>query len=119
MTAFVAASMTFQPIAGNPAVSRQYIAYDRGIAGYNAPSMILDLVARHVRRQRQLRRWTIRELAERSGVSVRFLGQLEAGAANISVKRLADVAKAFALPPADFLRDDVEEEHPTVALLGL
>ena len=42
---------------------------------------------------RSARGWTLRELAERSGVSVRFLVQLEAGRGNISVKRLADLAQ--------------------------
>jgi len=76
-------------------------------------------VARHVRRARGARQWTIRDLAERSGVSVRFLVQLESGLGNISIKRLADLANAFKLPPADLLRDDGEDERHTVALLGL
>jgi XRE family aerobic/anaerobic benzoate catabolism transcriptional regulator len=80
---------------------------------------VLEVVARHVRRARGARQWTIRELAERSGVSVRFLVQLESGQGNISIKRLADLANAFKVPPADLLRDDAEDERRTVALLGL
>ena len=38
---------------------------------------------------------TLRELAERSGVSLRFLLQIESGRANVSVKRLADLAGAL------------------------
>jgi XRE family aerobic/anaerobic benzoate catabolism transcriptional regulator len=52
-------------------------------------------------------------------VSVRFLVQLEAGRANISVKRLADVAAAFAVPPANLLMDRTGDEMPVIALLGL
>ena len=62
---------------------------------------VLELVGQHVRQARVERHWTIRELAERSGVSVRFLVQLESGRGNISVKRLADLARAFRLSPAD------------------
>jgi XRE family aerobic/anaerobic benzoate catabolism transcriptional regulator len=62
---------------------------------------------------------TIRELAERSGVSMRFLIQLESGRGNISVKRLADLARALDLPTADLVRDDEEVERRTIALLGL
>jgi XRE family aerobic/anaerobic benzoate catabolism transcriptional regulator len=62
---------------------------------------------------------TIREVAERSGVSVRFLIQLESGRGNISVKRLADLAHALEMPPADLLRDDDERQRRTIALLGL
>ena len=80
---------------------------------------ILELVGRRVRSARVQRHWTIRELAERSGVSVRFLVQLEAGHGNISVKRLADLARAFEVPTADLLNDDDPEPRRVVALLGL
>ena len=80
---------------------------------------ILELVGQRVRAARAARQWTIRELAERSGVSVRFLVQLESGRGNISVKRLADLARAFSLPPADLLRDSDTEAPRIVALLGL
>jgi len=83
------------------------------------PADILDLLARRVRRLRTERRWTIRELAERSGVSIRFLVQLEAGGGNISVRRLADVADAFKVAPADLLVDAEAEGPRIVALLGL
>jgi XRE family aerobic/anaerobic benzoate catabolism transcriptional regulator len=62
---------------------------------------------------------TIRDLAERSGVSVRFLIQLESGRGNISVKRLADLAHALEIPTADLLREDQERQRRTIALLGL
>ena len=65
------------------------------------------------------RGWTRRELAERSGVSVRFLVQLEAGRANISVKRLADIAGAFGVTASDLLRDSDGRPPRIVALLGL
>lgn len=80
---------------------------------------VLKLVGARVKQTRIGRRWTLRELAERSGVSIRFLVQLESGRANISVKRLADLAKAFTLTPADLLRDNDFEAPRIVALLGL
>jgi XRE family aerobic/anaerobic benzoate catabolism transcriptional regulator len=80
---------------------------------------ILELVGRRVRSARAERRWTIRELAERSGVSVRFLVQLESGHGNISVKRLADLARAFDVPTAELLSDHYPEARRVVALLGL
>jgi XRE family aerobic/anaerobic benzoate catabolism transcriptional regulator len=80
---------------------------------------VLDVVAARVREARAARHWTIRELAERSGVSVRFLVQLEAARGNISVKRLADLARAFSLSPADLLRDSDVAAPRVVALLGL
>ena len=80
---------------------------------------ILELVGQQVRAARAARHWTIRELAERSGVSVRFLVQLEAGRGNISVKRLADLAGAFNIPTADLLNDHAPDARRVVALLGL
>jgi XRE family aerobic/anaerobic benzoate catabolism transcriptional regulator len=82
-------------------------------------SQILELVGQHVRAARAARHWTIRELAERSGVSVRFLVQLESGRGNISVKRLADLARAFKIPTAELLSDDYPDAPRVVALLGL
>ena len=80
---------------------------------------VLEVVGRRVRQARVQRHWTIRELAERSGVSVRFLVQLESGHGNISVKRLADLACAFKIPTADLLSDDYPDAPRVVALLGL
>jgi XRE family transcriptional regulator, aerobic/anaerobic benzoate catabolism transcriptional regulator len=80
---------------------------------------ILELVGQRVRSARVQRHWTIRELAEHSGVSMRFLVQLESGRGNISVKRLADLARAFKIPTADLLADDYPDAPRVVALLGL
>jgi len=80
---------------------------------------ILDVVARRVRQARSARGWTIRELAERSGLSVRFLVQVEAGDGNISVKRLDDLARAFTLSAADLVADAESDAPRVVALLGL
>jgi XRE family aerobic/anaerobic benzoate catabolism transcriptional regulator len=80
---------------------------------------VVGLVGRRVRDARIGRAWTLRELAERSGVSIRFLGQLEAGRANISVRRLAEIARAFDIPPAALLLDTDGSEPMIVALLGL
>src|SRR5579859_3499557 len=80
---------------------------------------VLLTLASRVRDARRARKWTIRDLAERSGVSVRFLIQLESGRGNISVKRLADLADALEVATADLLRDRAEPERRTIALLGL
>ena len=80
---------------------------------------VLAVVGQRVKEARLGRRWTRRELAERSGVSVRFLGQLEAGLGNISVKRLADLAGAFEISPADLLEERAKGMPRVVALLGL
>jgi XRE family aerobic/anaerobic benzoate catabolism transcriptional regulator len=80
---------------------------------------VLEVVGTRVRLRRIERGWTRRELAERSGLSLRFLVQVESGRANISVKRLAELAEAFDLEPADLLDTRVRDAPRVVALLGL
>ena len=77
------------------------------------------MVGRRVRRARAARRWTIRDLAERSGLSIRFLVQVEAGTGNISVRRLDDLARALQMAPADLLTEHDGAGPHIVALLGL
>jgi XRE family aerobic/anaerobic benzoate catabolism transcriptional regulator len=62
---------------------------------------------------------TLREVAERSGVSPRFLVQLESGQGNISVKRLADVARALDTTAAALLTESDDQAPAVIALLGL
>jgi XRE family transcriptional regulator, aerobic/anaerobic benzoate catabolism transcriptional regulator len=80
---------------------------------------LLRSLGQRARNHRLERGWTLREVADRSGVSPRFLVQLESGRGNISVRRLADVARALETTASALL---AEEEEPTariIALLGL
>lgn len=72
-----------------------------------------------VRTLRLARGRTLRDVAERSGVSTRFLVQLESGRGNISVKRLASVARALETTAAALLTDSEAASPPVIALLGL
>jgi XRE family aerobic/anaerobic benzoate catabolism transcriptional regulator len=84
-----------------------------------ATNDVLVIAGVRVRELRGLKRWTIRELAERSGVSLRFLVQLEGGRANISLRRLADIATALGVSPAALLSGSGASGQPkSVALLG-
>jgi XRE family aerobic/anaerobic benzoate catabolism transcriptional regulator len=66
-------------------------------------SHLLSDVGQRVRALREARGLTQRALADRSGVSPRYLAQLEAGDANISVERLADVCRVLGATPAGIL----------------
>jgi XRE family transcriptional regulator, aerobic/anaerobic benzoate catabolism transcriptional regulator len=81
---------------------------------------VLEVLGGRTRDLRAARGWTLRDLAERSGVSVRFLVAVESGRGNISIRRLADLARAFGVTPSDLLheRDAARQPH-VVALLGL
>lgn len=80
---------------------------------------LLDGLGRRARARRLEKGWTLRDVAERSGVSPRYLVQLESGRGNISVRRLADVARALDTTPAALLTAADDVPARVVALLGL
>ena len=80
---------------------------------------LLRALGRNVRAARTRRRWTLRELSARSGVSLRFLVELEGGGGNISVRRLAAIADALESSPAALLTEATASPRPVTALLGL
>jgi XRE family aerobic/anaerobic benzoate catabolism transcriptional regulator len=85
------------------------------------PRLLADLGAR-VRRTRTERGWTVREAAERSDLSLRFYGDLEAGRANIAIGRLAGVARALGVPLTSLLSEETAPKNggrAAIALLGL
>lgn len=89
-------------------------------------ALLLRLGA-EVRRLREARGLTLRELSERSTVSPRFLALLEKGEGNISVARLAAVADALGTTASALLarseagpdREGRDAPPRVVALLGL
>jgi XRE family aerobic/anaerobic benzoate catabolism transcriptional regulator len=81
---------------------------------------ILETVGRRARGLRHEHGLTLRALAGRSGLSLRFLMDVEAGRGNISVRRLADLAAALNTTPAALVTPHDEAAPPRiVALLGL
>src|SRR5256885_9581585 len=81
---------------------------------------LLTEVGRKVRTRRQQQRQTLKDLAKHSGLSERFLGNLEAGRANISVLNLAEVAQALGLPMGHFFELPAERVVcGVISLLGL
>jgi XRE family aerobic/anaerobic benzoate catabolism transcriptional regulator len=79
----------------------------------------LATVGAAVRAQRERRGWSRRELAASSGVSERFLAQLETGDGNISLRRFAEVAHALGTTPAALLSTHGEPTAKPIALLGV
>src|SRR5262245_43088202 len=81
---------------------------------------LLSGLGRRARTLRGHRGWTLRELATRSGLSARFLVQVESGRGNISVRNLALLARALGTTPAALLSPPPGENGVSVvALLGL
>src|SRR5713226_795137 len=70
----------------------------------------LRLLGERIREARARRGMTRKILARDSGVSERYLAQLETGHGNISIILLRQVAQAMGLPLADLVREG--PEHP-------
>jgi XRE family transcriptional regulator, aerobic/anaerobic benzoate catabolism transcriptional regulator len=84
-----------------------------------AEPLLLD-VGRKVRARRQQQGHTLKELAKAAGLSERFVGELEAGRANISLLNLAQVAQALKLSMGHFFEASKDEPpRGVIALLGL
>jgi XRE family aerobic/anaerobic benzoate catabolism transcriptional regulator len=85
-----------------------------------APPPVLVTLSQRARLLRQQQGLTLRTLAGKSGLSLRFLMDVEAGRGNISVKRLADLAQALQTTPADLVTVHSEDPAPRIiALLGI
>ena len=81
---------------------------------------VLGHLGERVRAARGERGLTLRGLAEASGVSERFLSDLEAGRGNISVARLCAVAEALGQRPGRLLDESTTSVgRQVVALWGL
>ncbi len=106
-------------------MNMQYIARmaRRGItarsgrsAGGNELLAQVGMSLRHWRGERGLSR---QALATASGVSPRFLAQIESGTGNVSLRRLADLARALDVTLVQLLTTAPATAGPRVALLGL
>ena len=83
--------------------------------------MLKDFGAR-VRAARRERGLTVQALAAVSRLSPRFIAQIEAGAGNISIMRLAQLAEALSISPQDLIAANGvkgKREVRLIALVGL
>jgi transcriptional regulator with XRE-family HTH domain len=65
---------------------------------------IIDAVATNVRRARHAGGVTQEELADRAGLSSRYVGSIERGNVVISIVTLVELARALKVEPAELLR---------------
>ena len=85
-----------------------------------APAPVLVTLSQRSRLLRQQQGLTLRNLANKSGLSLRFLMDVEAGRGNISVRRLADLATALQTTAADLVSHHSGDPAPRIiSLLGL
>jgi XRE family aerobic/anaerobic benzoate catabolism transcriptional regulator len=84
------------------------------------PGRLLRELGLRTRSRRTERGLSLKELARRAQLSQRFLSAVEAGAGNISVRKLAGLARALGTTPAALLAEPAAETAlPLIALLGL
>ena len=84
------------------------------------PEAILAHLGGRVRARRSALGFTLVELSTRSGLSPRFLSDVETGRANISVLNLQAVARALGLTSSDLLTGSpTADRRGCIALLGL
>ena len=81
--------------------------------------MLMSSLAGRVRKYRKSLGYTQSDLAQRAGVSVRFLAQLESGKGNISVQRLADISAALSISMGELFRGLGPHGPLILSLVGL
>ena len=69
---------------------------------------LLHRVGARVRRRRQVLGLRIKDLAERAGLSARFVSDVEKGKGNVAVGRLDDLARALGVSAASLVEDPVQ-----------
>jgi len=81
---------------------------------------LLKKIGRAVRDRRETQGFTRQRLAQVSGVSIRFLNDVEGGLANPSVLKLHALAEALGTPVETFFAEPPREKGPLrISLLGL
>lgn len=80
-------------------------------AGEDPATPELDILARRVKRFRQARRLSLRQLGELSGTTASFLSQLERGATGATTSTLMRIANALGISIADLFDDRPRSTH--------
>ncbi|MCB1387029.1 MAG: helix-turn-helix transcriptional regulator [Nitratireductor sp.] len=63
-----------------------------------------EVMARNLRRTRHDKKLTQEELADRAGLSMRYVGSIERGDVSASVTVLGRIAEALGVEPAELLK---------------
>ena len=66
-----------------------------------------EIMARNLRRTRHDKKLTQEELADRAGLSMRYVGAIERGDVSASVTVLGQIADALEIEPGDLLKKTI------------
>jgi transcriptional regulator with XRE-family HTH domain len=72
-----------------------------------------EIVAINIRQLRHERGWTQEELADRVGLSARYLGQVERSLASMTVTVLGRIAEALKVEAGELVRRRRRQRAPT------
>lgn len=70
---------------------------------------LTEVLAIRTRQMRAARKWTQEELADRVGLSARYIGEIERHRASPTVNVLGRLATAFGVPPAELLKSSARQ----------
>ena len=77
---------------------------DHSCSGSDRATDLKEIIATNLRRKRRDQQMTQEELAERAGLSTRYVGAIERGDVSASVTVLGQIAEALGVEPGDLLR---------------
>ena len=81
--------------------------------------MLLHILGQRIRKQRKKRLLTQSDLAQKSGVSLRFIAQLESGKGNVSVQKLADICLVLDISLSNIFRGIGTGHAKILSLVGM
>ena len=81
--------------------------------------MLLNTLGQRLRARRKELQYSQAKVAKKSGVSLRFLADVEMGRSNISVLRLAEICAALQIPLAELLRGLGSNGAQMLSLVGM
>ena len=81
--------------------------------------MLLHILGKRIRQQRKKRLLTQSDLAQQSGVSLRFVAQLESGKGNVSVQKLASICFVLDISLSKIFRGIGTGHAKILSLVGM
>ena len=81
--------------------------------------MLFHILGQRIRNQRKKRLYTQSDLAQKAGVSLRFVAQLESGKGNASVQKLADICFVLDISLSQLFRGIGTGHSKIISLVGM
>ncbi|MFF2876425.1 helix-turn-helix domain-containing protein [Gottfriedia sp. NPDC057991] len=71
----------------------------------------MDEIYKRIKELRKQKDYTLKDLSEKTGLSVSFLSQIERGATSLAITSLKKIADAFELPITSFFEESVSHNY--------